>query len=428
MIDLKFLEQNTDEAIAKLSARGVEDCETRIDQLMKSVSNRRDIVSIRQGLEQRRNELSKEIGEKIKNGENVDSLKTESNFLSEGITKQERLLAIAEKEIENALLLLPNLPAHDVPKGKSETDNVVVRYWQCYDVIPTSPSHVEIGQLLGAMDFERATKVSGSRFVYLRGALARLERVLGDFMLDHHIAAGWNEISPPTLVNQEAMIGTGQLPKFAEDAYSTQDGLYLIPTSEVSLTNIVRDEIIPVEELPIKMVAQTLCYRREAGSAGRDTKGMIRQHQFRKVEMVAITRPEDSEAIHEQMLLRAEGVLKSLCLPYRVVLLCEGDMGFSAQKTYDLEVWLPSQGMYREISSISNCGDFQARRMKARFKRDPKAKTEFVHTLNGSGLAVGRTLIAVLENYGRADGSIIIPSVLRERMGGSLINSAGEIV
>ena len=278
--------------------------------------------------------------------------------------------------------------------------------------------HVALGEALGLMDFERAAKISGSRFVVLQGALARLERALAAFMLDLHTQEyGYREVSPPLLVRDDAAFGTGQLPKFREDLFALEEH-WLIPTAEVSLTNLVREEILTEDQLPLRMTADTPCFRSEAGSAGRDTRGMIRLHQFRKVELVSITRPEDSAAEHERMTACAEEVLKRLELPFRRMLLCAGDMGFSAAKTYDLEVWLPSQNTYREISSCSNCGDFQARRMNARFRREGAKQTEFVHTLNGSGLAVGRTLVAILENYQNEDGSVTVPRALREYMGG----------
>jgi seryl-tRNA synthetase len=323
------------------------------------------------------------------------------------------------------LLSMPNLPAETVPVGKDENENVEVRRWgtpRAFDF--EVKDHVALGEQHGYLDFETAAKLSGARFALMRGPIARLHRALAQFMLDLHVNEhGYEEAYTPYLVQAEALQGTGQLPKFEEDLFKIKRGedqrdLYLIPTAEVSLTNIVSQSIVAAEELPIRLTAHTPCFRSEAGSAGRDTRGMIRQHQFDKVEMVQIVRPEDSAAALEELTGHAEDVLKRLELPYRTMALCTGDMGFSAQQTYDLEVWIPSQGKYREISSCSNCGDFQARRMQARWRNPETGKPELVHTLNGSGLAVGRTLVAVLENYQQADGSIEVPQALRSYMGG----------
>jgi seryl-tRNA synthetase len=314
---------------------------------------------------------------------------------------------------------LPNLPAADVPPGADEADNVEVRRWGEPNAIARPKDHVDLGEALGLLDFAAAAKMSGSRFVVLKGQLARLERALGQFMLDMQTTEhGYLEVSPPLLVRDEAAFGTGQLPKFAEDLFRTTEGRWLIPTAEVSLTNLVREQITPTEELPLRLTALTPCFRSEAGASGRDTRGMIRQHQFYKVEMVSITTPEDSDAEHERMVGCAEAVLKRLDLPFRTMLLCAGDMGFSARKTYDLEVWIPSEGRYREISSCSNCGDFQARRMDARTKAAAEKGTRFVHTLNGSGLAVGRTLVAIMENYQDEAGRIAIPQALHPYLPG----------
>jgi len=326
-------------------------------------------------------------------------------------------------EIDEVLAGLPNLPAEDVPDGPDETANQVLRHHgeaPRFDFAPLS--HETIGERLGMMDFGRAGKLSGSRFVVLRGALARLERALGQFMLDLHTTEfGYTEVSPPLLVRDAALFGTSQLPKFAEDQFRTTEGYWLIPTAEVPLTNLVSDEILDESALPFRYTAWTPCFRSEAGAAGKDTRGMIRQHQFEKVELVSITRPEDSGAEHERMTKCAEEVLKRLGLAYRVVLLSTGDMGFAAQKTYDLEVWLPGQGTYREISSCSNCGSFQAQRMKARYRPAGGKGTLPVHTLNGSGLAIGRTLIAILENFQRHNGTVAMPEVLKPYMGGQEI-------
>ena len=329
-----------------------------------------------------------------------------------------------EHRVRDALSSLPNLPDADVPDGEDETQNVEMVRWGTPRGFNFAPrEHADIGPALG-LDFETGAAISGSRFTFLRGQMARLLRALGQFMLDHQtVTNGYTECAPPLLVREEALFGTGQLPKFAEDNFQTTDGRWLIPTAEVSLTNSVREQILADSALPIRMTALTPCFRSEAGAAGKDTRGYIRQHQFEKVELVSICRPEDSAAEHERMTAAAESILQALDLPYRKVLLCAGDMGFTAKKTYDLEVWLPGQDAYREISSISNCGDFQARRMNTRYRPESgpdgkKAGTEFVHTLNGSGLAVGRTLVAVLENYQQADGSVEVPPALLPYMGG----------
>lgn len=331
---------------------------------------------------------------------------------------------VESEALRGLLASLANLPADDVPLGEDEHGNVEVRRWGDPKGVPAATlnkpkDHVDLGEGLGMMDFDAAARMSGARFVVLKNQLARLERALGQFMLDMQtVQNGYMEVSPPLLVKDEALYGTGQLPKFAEDLFRTTGDHWLIPTAEVSITNIVREQIVATEDLPLRMTALTPSFRSEAGASGRDTRGMIRQHQFYKVELVSITTPEQSEEEHLRMVGCAEGVLKALGLPFRTMLLCTGDMGFGARKTYDLEVWLPSQNTYREISSCSNCGDFQARRMDARFKAAGEKGTRFVHTLNGSGLAVGRTLVAVLENYQQADGSIVIPEALVPYMGG----------
>lgn len=326
---------------------------------------------------------------------------------------------VSKEDFEHALSLIPNLPLPEVPTGKDETHNVEIRRFGEPKAAGHSKEHFEIGQGLGLMDFDTAATLSGARFTILKGGLARLERALGDFMLDIHTAEfGYTEISPPLLVRDDIVYGVGQLPKFEEDLFKANNGLYLISTAEVPLTNLVYDKIIDAETLPIRVTARTPCFRSEAGAAGRDTRGMLRQHQFYKVELVSIVAPEQSEAEHERMTSAAETVLQRLGLPYRTMLLCTGDMGFSSRKTYDIEVWLPGQKAYREISSCSQCGDFQARRMKARFRSKQEKGTQFLHTLNGSGVAVGRCLIAVLENYQQNDGSVVIPEVLIPYMGG----------
>ena len=324
---------------------------------------------------------------------------------------------------------LPNIPADDVPDGKDETSNIEIRKVGDIPSFEFEPKdHVALGEGLGMMDFERAAKLSGARFVVLSSALARMERALGAFMLDMHTTEfGYRETNPPALVRSEALYGTGQLPKFGDDLFKTEEGFWLIPTAEVPLTNLVANEILDDSSLPRRVTAMTACFRSEAGAAGQDTRGMIRQHQFTKVELVSIANPDESDAELERMTGCAEEVLKRLGLAYRTIILCSGDMGFSARKTYDIEVWLPAQDRYREISSCSNCGDFQARRMRTRFKPEGKKDTVFVHTLNGSGLAVGRALIAVLENYQQADGSIVVPEALRPYMGGlDVIQAEGD--
>jgi seryl-tRNA synthetase len=375
-----------------------------------------------QQLQNRRNEASKEIGQAKRQGLDAQTL------MDEVARIKERLAALEEEErrlsegLNNLLSELPNAPAEDVPEGADETANVEIRRVGEPLRRNGAKEHFDLGEALGLMDFATAAKLSGSRFVVLRGALARLERALGQFMLDLHVAEhGYTEIAPPYLVRSDALYGTGQLPKFAEDLFRTTTDHWLIPTAEVPLTNVVAGEILDQEALPLRLTALTPCFRSEAGAAGRDTRGMIRQHQFHKVEMVSVTAPEDSDRELERMVGCAEEVLKRLGLAYRVVALSCGDMGFSARRTYDIEVWLPGQNAYREISSCSTCGDFQARRMNARCRPKGEKATRFVHTLNGSGVAVGRALIAVLETYQQDDGSIVVPEVLRPYMGGTEI-------
>jgi seryl-tRNA synthetase len=385
-------------------------------------SERRKVQTRLQQALARRNEASKEIGEAKKSKDEARA----SVLMDEVARLKADLPALEEEEkavgakLEALLAGLPNLPADDVPDGADETGNLVIRRWGEPKTIEPVRDHADLGESLGLMDFRAGAALSGARFTVLSSALARMERALGQFMLDLHTREfGYEEMSVPLLVRDAAVFGVGQLPKFAEDLFQTTSGHWLISTAEVSLTNLVADQILEAESLPIRRTALTPCFRAEAGAAGKDTRGMIRQHQFWKVELVSITTPDQSAAEHERMTEAAETVLKRLDLPYRTMLLCAGDMGFSARKTYDLEVWLPGQNTYREISSCSNCGDFQARRMKARFRpRGSEAAPEFVHTLNGSGLAVGRALIAVMENYQQPDGSIAVPDVLRPYMGG----------
>ena len=369
----------------------------------------------------RRNDLSRRIGQAkaAKDEAAAARLFDEVEALkAEAAGDAERAKA-AEEALRDLLASLPNLPAQDVPFGEDEAGNVEVRRWGEPFAIQAPRNHADLGEALGLMDFEAAARISGARFVVLKGPLARLERALGQFMLDiQTLEHGYTEVSPPILVRDAALFGTGQLPKFSEDLFRTTDDRWLIPTAEVSLTNLVREQILAAETLPLRLTALTPCFRSEAGASGRDTRGMIRQHQFYKVELVSITEPDQSDAEHERMVSCAEAVLKRLDLPFRTMLLCRGDMGFSARRTYDLEVWLPSEGRYREISSCSNCGDFQARRMDARTKSAGEKGTRYVHTLNGSGLAVGRTLVALLENYQDEGGRIAIPQVLQAYMGG----------
>jgi seryl-tRNA synthetase len=369
----------------------------------------------------RRNDLSRRIGQAkaAKDEAAAARLFDEVEALkAEAAGDAERAKA-AEEALRDLLASLPNLPAQDVPFGEDESGNVEVRRWGEPFAIQAPRNHADLGEALGLMDFEAAARISGARFVVLKGHLARLERALGQFMLDiQTLEHGYTEVSPPILVRDAALFGTGQLPKFSEDLFRTTDDRWLIPTAEVSLTNLVREQILAAETLPLRLTALTPCFRSEAGASGRDTRGMIRQHQFYKVELVSITEPDQSDAEHERMVSCAEAVLKRLDLPFRTMLLCRGDMGFSARRTYDLEVWLPSEGRYREISSCSNCGDFQARRMDARTKSAGEKGTRYVHTLNGSGLAVGRTLVALLENYQDEGGRIAIPQVLQAYMGG----------
>lgn len=392
---------------------------------LEALEAERKRIQVRtQELQHLRNTRSKQIGVLKAKGEDVSAVMAEVAGFGEELKASEIELERLRAELDAIAAGIPNLPDPSVPLGSDEAGNVEQHRWgtpRAFD-FPVK-DHVELGARHGWLDAETAAKLSGARFTVLRGPLARLHRALAQFMLDLHAGEhGYEETNVPVIVNAEAMRGTGQLPKFEEDLFSTRLGehtRYLIPTSEVPLTNSVREEILDPERLPLRMTAHSMCFRAEAGSAGRDTRGMIRQHQFEKVELVSIAHPEQSDAEHERMTRCAEVVLERLGLPYRRVLLCSGDMGFSARKTYDLEVWLPSQGSYREISSCSNCGDFQARRMQARWRSPATGKPELVHTLNGSGVAVGRALIAVMENYQQADGSIEVPEVLRPYMGGA---------
>jgi seryl-tRNA synthetase len=417
MHDITFIRTHPDQFDAALRKRHLP---ALANDILALDGAKRVLITEISTLQAQRNQLAKEIGEIKKAKGNADSLMETSKDINERIKMLEEELS-NNSDLDTLLQTLPNMLQDDVPVGADEQDNVQVR---THLTPPTftypAQSHELLGEALGLMDFEGAAKLSGARFVLLKGALARLERALAQFMLDTHTTQfGYTEVSPPLLVRDNAMFGTGQLPKFTEDSFCTTNGYWLIPTAEVSLTNMVAESILHEEELPLRYCAFTPCFRSEAGSAGRDTRGMLRQHQFYKVELVSITTPEQSAAEHERKLAAAEHILQQLKLPYRVMLLCSGDTGFSASKTYDIEVWLPAQNTYREISSVSNCTAFQARRMRARYRHtDNPKKIEAVHTLNGSGLAVGRTLLAVMEHYQQEDGSIAIPDVLQPYMGG----------
>ncbi len=418
MHDIRSIRDNPEAFDAGLARRGLEPQSAAILALD---SQRRSVATRMQEAQGRRNDASKLIGAAMGRGDKdeAERLKAEVAALKDtlpALEAEDRDLLAA---LTDMLARIPNLPAADAPDGKDEADNVEVSRWgnpRSFEFTPRE--HADIGPALG-LDFETASAMSGARFTFLRGAMARLHRALGQFMLDMQTGqAGYTECNPPVMVRDEAMYGTDKLPKFADDLFKTTDDRWLIPTAEVSLTSSVMGQILDDAALPLRMTALTLCFRSEAGAAGKDTRGFIRQHQFEKCELVSVVRPEDSAAEHERMTGAAEAVLQALELPYRKVLLCTGDMGFGAKKTYDLEVWLPGQNAYREISSCSNCGDFQARRMNARYRPEGQKGTEFVHTLNGSGLAVGRTLVAVLENYQQADGSVTVPDALKPYMGG----------
>jgi seryl-tRNA synthetase len=417
MHDLRWIRDHPDDFIKGLARRGLQ---TSAEQIVGLDQEWRAAETRAQEAQARRNRMAKEIGAAKKRGEAIEANVIEARMHDGAVANTAAAAAQLRVQVDELLEALPNLPAGEVPDGPDETANQVLRHHgepPRFDFAPLS--HETIGERLRMMDFAEAAKLSGSRFVVLRDALARLERSLGQFMLDLHTTEfGYTEVSPPLLVRQEAMFGTGQLPKLQDDSFRTTDGYYLVPTSEVPLANLVAGEILDETSLPLRYTAWTPCFRSEAGAAGKDTRGMIRQHQFEKVELVSITRPEDSAAEHERMTACAEEVLKRLGLAYRVVLLSAGDMGFAAQKTYDIEVWLPGQGTYREISSCSNCGAFQALRMKARYRPAGGKGTLPVHTLNGSGLAIGRTLIAILENYQRHNGAVALPAVLQPYMGG----------
>lgn len=421
MLDLKFVRENLDKVAEAMKNRHTE---VDLDAFRKLDQERRDLLQEVEADKSMRNSVSAEISKMKKNGEDASEKILSMRTLGDKIAETDKKLKEVEQGLRDIMLTIPNMPDASVPVGKDDTENPEVRKWgepTHFDFEPKA--HWDLGEDLGILDSNRAAKVSGGRFYYYLGLGARLERAVYNFMLDQHTQKdGYTEVIPPYIVNRETMTGTGQLPKFHEDMYRLEGmEMYLIPTAEVPLTNYYRDEIIDGAKLPIYLTAFTPCFRAEAGSAGRDTRGLIRQHQFHKVEMAKFTKPEDSFDELEKLTHDAEGILQALGLPYHVVCLCTGDLGFSATKCYDIEVWFPAQNKYREISSCSNCVDFQARRANIRFRRDSKSKPEFVHTLNGSGLAVGRTVAAILENYQQADGSIVVPEVLRPYMGCDVI-------
>ena len=418
MLDIKYLRQNVDFVIEKMRERGQT---MNLDRFIALDAKRRDVIREAEGLRSDRNTVSKLIGEKKKNSEDAAELIARMGDVSNRIKELDEILKHTDEELQAILMTLPNVAHKSVCCGKGAEDNPVVRVWGEKTQFSFAPRpHWEIGESLNILDFTRGAKITGARFTLYRGLGARLERAIINFMLDLHTQEhGYTEVLTPFMVNRESMTGTGQLPKFEEDLFRVDKvDYFLIPTAEVPVTNIHRDEILSEKELPVCYVAYSPCFRAEAGSYGKDTRGLIRQHQFNKVEMVKFSKPENSYEELEKLTLNAEEVLKRLKIPYRVVSLCTADLGFSSAKTYDIEVWLPGQDAYREISSCSNFEEFQARRALIRFRREESGKVEFVHTMNGSGLAVGRTLVAVLENYQKADGSVVIPEALRPYMGG----------
>jgi seryl-tRNA synthetase len=429
MLDIRALRDNPDAFDAALARRGLP---AQAQQALDIDSARRAAILASETAKAAQNAASKEVGAAKARGDDAEFERLRALVAQKKaeIAELEAQAQAGDAALTALLESLPNTPLSDVPDGADEHDNVELRRWgtpRDFDFQPVE--HYQIGGVAPQMDFATAAKLSGARFVVLRGAVARVHRALAQFMVNLHVDShGLTEVNSPVLVRDSAMYGTGQLPKFAEDSYQTTNGWWLIPTSEVTLTNFAAGEVLDASTLPLRFCSHTLCFRSEAGSAGKDTSGMLRQHQFEKVEMVSITRPEDSLAEHNRMTACAEAVLQALGLPYRTIVLCTGDMGFGAQKTHDIEVWLPGQNTYREISSVSVCGDFQARRMNARFRPADGAKPEFVHTLNGSGVAVGRCLIAVLENGQQADGSVDLPAVLHPYLGGKTRISAGGVL
>ena len=423
MLDMKFVRENPELVMDAMRKRNAN---VNLDEFLELEKKRRELTLQVEALKSQRNAASQEIGKMKKAGENADAQMAEVRALGDKIAEDDKELKDIEARLKEILMTIPNMPAADTPVGSSDADNPVVRTWREPAKFAFEPqAHWDIGEKLNILDVERAGKVSGARFTFYRGLGSRLERSVINFFLDIHTGEnGYTEFFPPFIVNKDSMQGTGQLPKFAEDMFKLE-GLdyYLIPTAEVPITNLHRDEILSGDDLPLYYTAYSACFRAEAGSAGRDTRGLIRQHQFNKVELVKFTKPEDSWDELEKLTANAEKVLQLLELPYRVVRLCTGDIGFSSAATYDLEVWLPAANCYREISSCSNFLDFQARRANIRFRRDTKSKPEFVHTLSGSGVAVGRTVAAILENYQQADGSVIVPKVLRPYMGCDVIEA-----
>lgn len=423
MLDMKFVRENPELVEKAMQNRNMD---MNLDEFLLLEKQRREVLQQVESLKSERNSVSQEISKMKKSGENADDKILAMRALGEKIAEDDKQLKEIEQKLKDILLTIPNMPAEDVPIGKDDSDNPVVRSWgepAKFDFEPKA--HWDVGEALDILDFERAAKVTGARFTFYKGLGSRLERAVYNFMLNVHTEEhGYTEIFPPYIVNKDSMLGTGQLPKFAEDMFKLE-GLdyYLVPTAEVPVTNYHRGEILSPGQLPICYVAYSACFRAEAGSAGRDTRGLIRQHQFNKVELVKFTKPEESWDELNKLTADAEDILKRLELPYRVVRLCSGDIGFSSATTYDLEVWIPAANCYREISSCSNFLDFQARRADIKFRRDAKSKPEFVHTLNGSGLAVGRTVCAILENYQQADGSVVIPKVLRPYMGCDIIRA-----
>lgn len=417
MLDVKLVRENTAKVIDALKRRNYDP--SILDNFLKIENERRELLRVIEDRREQRNKLSQEIARLKRDKKDASSILNEAKNISDSISEKEERLRLLEEQSAQELLLIPSIPHDSVPVGKDEAENVEIRRWGTPRELDFPPlNHWDIGEMLGIIDFDRATKIAGARFSLMKGMGAKLERALMNFMLDLNTAKGYKEIFPPLLVNRNAMTGTGQLPKFEMELFRTVDPeFYLIPTAEVPVTNIHRDEILNENDLPIYYTAYTPCFRREAGSYGKDTRGLIRQHQFNKVEVVKFVKPENSYDEHERLTNDAEDILKRLCLPYRVIALCTGDMGFASAKTYDLEVWLPGQQRYREISSCSNFEDFQTRRAGIRFKREGKKGTEFVHTLNGSALAIGRTVVAILENYQQKDGSVSIPDALKPYMG-----------
>lgn len=417
MLDMKWIRENPAALDAAMQKRGAEAVSA---QLIEMDKQSRDLQTEIQALQAEGNSIAKDIPAALKRGEDIAPIKEKGKQIKERIAAMTGEVEAKQTELANRLATLPNIPAEDVPVGTDEADNVETRAWGDKPQFDFEPKlHDDLGTALGLMDFEAAAKMSGARFVVLKGALARMERALAAMFLDHNTQQfGYEEVAPPFLVRDNALFGTSQLPKFEEDLFKCTTEHFLIPTAEVPLTNLVNDSILSAAQLPMRYTAYTPCFRSEAGSAGRDTRGMIRQHQFSKVEMVSIVHPDESDAELERMTSCAEALLQKLGIPYRVMTLCSGDMGFAARKTYDIEAWMPGQGAYREISSCSNCGDFQARRMKARFRAEGEKQTQFLHTLNGSGLPIGRTMVAIIENYQQADGSIAVPEALQPYMGG----------